>query len=149
MERDTARKVLDAAMGYSRRIEGSLGLVRQRCDENVFLSYRRFAGRIMGYLFTEIIKPIYDEHPELAPDWYKSKPDVNGKQQRMERSLRADLSLLMDEVDDGIAEMMKLVDQSCSTEETMRHRSAVDEIRAQVIDAKEYLKNIGVADEPQ
>jgi len=45
--------------------------------------------------------------------------------------------------------MMKLVDQSCSTEETMRHRSAVDEIRAQVIDAKEYLKNIGVADEPQ
>lgn len=149
MEREIARQTLTTALGYSRKIEESISRVKQRCDQSVFVSYRRFAARVMGYMLTEIIGPIYDEHPDLAPDWYKSKPDVDGKQQVMGKLMHQELTSLMDEVDDGVVQTTLLVDQFCPVDEARRYRRSVDEVRVYIDGVKEYLNNIGIKDDPQ
>jgi hypothetical protein len=40
--------------------------------------YRRAAGRVLGYLYTELLRPIFAQYPDLEPEPMKSDgiPDV-------------------------------------------------------------------------
>ncbi len=67
MDSETARLVKEALEECSRKIDGSISLVQGRCPEPEFQAYRKAAGRVMGYLFTDVLNPIYREHPELEP----------------------------------------------------------------------------------
>jgi hypothetical protein len=72
MEDRVAKEIADRAMAYSRALDQSMAEVRDRCPDDVFQEYRREAGRVVGYLFTEILAPIWDQYETLAPEWYKS-----------------------------------------------------------------------------
>lgn len=41
--------------------------IREKCSEEEFIKYRKGTGYVMGYLQTEFMNPIYEEHPELMP----------------------------------------------------------------------------------
>jgi len=72
MENKVAKGIADTAMAYSRALDESMVDVRDNCPDDVFQEYRREAGRVVGYLFTEILAPIWDEHETLAPEWYRN-----------------------------------------------------------------------------
>lgn len=36
-------------------------------SEEVFEEYRRIGGKIMGYLYFNILEPLYGEYPDLTP----------------------------------------------------------------------------------
>ena len=76
MQKNTAVETLAIAMNCSRRVDESVGLVKDTCDADELQAYGRFAGAAMASIFENVMAPIYDEHPDLAPDWYK---EMNAK----------------------------------------------------------------------
>ena len=71
MKHEIAHAMSDAVMDYSRRIDESIQHVMDGYSEETFRAYRKEAGRVAGYLFTEILVPIWNEHEDLAPPWYR------------------------------------------------------------------------------
>ncbi|WP_438031827.1 hypothetical protein [Sorangium sp. So ce204] len=72
MDRAIAEKILSAANECSRKIDESVGLLRKMGHNNEELAtYGKYAGKVMSGIFQNITAPIYEEHPDLAPDWYR------------------------------------------------------------------------------
>ena len=63
MERHIAKQVLSSLFDASRTINETLLLIQQECPEKEFVAYRTGAGLAMGHLYTEMIRPILQEHP--------------------------------------------------------------------------------------
>jgi hypothetical protein len=72
MKTEAAQKLISVSLDCSGKINDSISLVLNTCDETHFHSYRRLAGMAMGYLFTEILAPIYNSIPDLAPEWMRT-----------------------------------------------------------------------------
>lgn len=73
MEKPVAEKVLALIKEYSGKLDASVQMVKDTCTKQEFLDYRRAAGRIMGEMHIEILRPIFKEHPELEPEEWKPK----------------------------------------------------------------------------
>lgn len=67
MRKDIAAQVNALMLEYSAKLDQTVSLLREHCSDEEFQAYRRGIGRVMGYMFTEIMTPIYDEHPDLRP----------------------------------------------------------------------------------
>ncbi len=67
MRRDIAARVNDLMLEYSAKLNETVALLRESCSEDEFQVYRKGIGYVMGYMFTEIMTPIYNEHPDLKP----------------------------------------------------------------------------------
>jgi hypothetical protein len=72
MQREAAVKILALAHGCTAKSSQSLKIVMSSCDEDEYKAYRRFVGHIMAHIFLNILVPIYEEHKDLAPEWYKA-----------------------------------------------------------------------------
>ena len=72
MQREAAAKILAIAQECTTKSSQSLKIVMSSCDEDEYKAYRRFVGHIMANIFLNILVPIYEEHKDLAPDWYKA-----------------------------------------------------------------------------
>jgi hypothetical protein len=66
-EKELAKRMLDLMEAISAQVNESIREVQQQCTEEEFKAYRRGAGRVMGYAFTDVMAPIYQEHPDLKP----------------------------------------------------------------------------------
>ena len=53
------------------KLNESIRMVLETCDEEDFKIYRRAAGRVMGAILLEVINPLYDEHPSLKPPGFR------------------------------------------------------------------------------
>jgi hypothetical protein len=42
-------------------------MVMEQCSKEEYQAYRRAVGKVMGAMLTEIMDPIYREHPDLKP----------------------------------------------------------------------------------
>lgn len=66
----------------SAELNAQLARLRDQCSEEEFRRYRRSFGYVLGYMLTEILNPLYDEHPELKPEQlggtYRMPPFVSG-----------------------------------------------------------------------
>lgn len=71
MERHVAEKALADLFDASHKINTTLLLIQKECSKAEFRTYRAGAGKAMGYLYTEIIRPILQEHPDLEPEEMK------------------------------------------------------------------------------
>lgn len=71
MERNAAIKILKLADECSASVHESFILAKENCEEHEFEAYRQLVGQIMAHLFLSIMTPVYDEHHDLAPEWYK------------------------------------------------------------------------------
>ena len=72
MKRDVAEQIVSIVHKVTREMDASILLIQRECSEEEFIEYRRAAGRVMGYLFTDIVRPIFQEYPELMPEEMKS-----------------------------------------------------------------------------
>jgi hypothetical protein len=71
MNRDAAIEILNIAMDCSAKADGSVAAAQKHFGEAEFRDYRRLVGRVMANIFENIMVPIYEEHEDLKPDWYK------------------------------------------------------------------------------
>jgi hypothetical protein len=69
--RDLAKELNSVLQGVFRALDQSAALVRQR-SEKESAAYATAVGKIFMCIYSEILDPIYCEHPDLAPPhWEK------------------------------------------------------------------------------
>lgn len=62
-----AKEIVAVLDDCSARLNESIRLVQQKCGQEEFEAYRRAAGFVMGYIYTDVVAPIYKVHPHLEP----------------------------------------------------------------------------------
>jgi hypothetical protein len=68
MERATAIKLNKTLLDCYFKLHESIDVVRQHCGEDERKKYCRATGKVLGYLFLDVLEPIYREHPDLRPE---------------------------------------------------------------------------------
>lgn len=76
--KDVAIQVNKLILAHQAELSQSMDLVRSSCTDDEADVYRRALGNVLGYMLTEIIMPIHENHPELKPPELKSKSDKLG-----------------------------------------------------------------------
>ena len=71
MEKEVAREINTLMLDYFAKLNASVKLVQQRCNEEEFQRYRKVIGKIMGEMSVEVMMPLYREYPELEPEEFK------------------------------------------------------------------------------
>ncbi len=72
MKRELAERIVSMLHKVTMEIDETIAIVQKECTDEEFHEYRRAAGYAMGYLFTDIIRPIFQEYPELMPEEMRS-----------------------------------------------------------------------------
>lgn len=72
MKRDVAAQIVPIMHKVTMEVDATIAFVQRECTEEEFIAYRRAAGRALGYLFTDIVRPIFKEHPDLIPEEMKN-----------------------------------------------------------------------------
>lgn len=67
MKREVAEIINQLMLDYGKKLDDSVRLVMETCDQAEFEAYRNAVGQIMGTMLVDIMSPIYREHPELKP----------------------------------------------------------------------------------
>lgn len=64
----SARKVLEAALEASAVLDRALSELQPLLPDAEFAAVRKAVGQAMGEIHCELIRPLWKQHPELAPD---------------------------------------------------------------------------------
>lgn len=80
MERILANEILTTIQESSFLIDKTLGELKETCPQESFRACAKLLGYVMSEMFDTVMAPIYDEHPELAPDWYRDGPPRGRKE---------------------------------------------------------------------
>jgi hypothetical protein len=67
VQRSLAEETSLLAIRINADLNRHLLKLQSQLDVNEFDKYRRGFGQVMGALLTELVNPIYSEHPELKP----------------------------------------------------------------------------------
>jgi hypothetical protein len=67
VQRALAEETSLLAMRINADLNRNLLRLQSQLDAAEFSKYRRGFGQVMGALLTEIVNPIYSEHPDLKP----------------------------------------------------------------------------------
>jgi hypothetical protein len=67
MSRQVAKSILDVIVRHSAEQNALWMSISYKCTEEEFGQYRRMIGRSMGTMFVEIVSPIIERYPDLAP----------------------------------------------------------------------------------
>jgi hypothetical protein len=67
MDHATALRVRDIMLDASTKVNQSIQIVMDNCDESEFRSYRLAAGQLMGSIYLDILTPLFADHPDLTP----------------------------------------------------------------------------------
>lgn len=62
-----AKEINQLSLDYGAALNNSLEKVRAECSQQEFEKYRDAVGKVMGYMFFEIMSPLYEVHPKLKP----------------------------------------------------------------------------------
>jgi hypothetical protein len=74
MNREVASEVSTKLLEVQRQLNQTLLLIKENCEAEEFNRYRMAVANAMGTIFLELLNPIYEEHPHLAPpDYYLGK----------------------------------------------------------------------------
>ena len=60
-----AKEIAEVLLEVSGKLDESVARAQQACSDAEFQSYRRAVGHIMGELWDELLKPVYDLHPRF------------------------------------------------------------------------------------
>ncbi|MDC3962305.1 hypothetical protein [Polyangium jinanense] len=71
MEKSIANEILTALHESSYVVDKTLGELKGACPEEPFHACALLLGTVMSDMFDTVMAPIYDAHPDLAPDWYR------------------------------------------------------------------------------
>jgi hypothetical protein len=84
MNKTLAEQTSLLLLQVSAKLDAQLRILETQCAEEEFQVYLRGFGYVLGYMFTEIMTPIYTEHPELRPEQlggpYRIPPSTYGQE---------------------------------------------------------------------
>jgi hypothetical protein len=66
-QKTIAEQINNLMLEYGSKLDNSLALVKKECDEEDFLAYRNAVGKLLAMMLTEVMNPLYKEHPDLKP----------------------------------------------------------------------------------
>jgi hypothetical protein len=75
MKHDVAKQIVSTMHKVTMELDAAISFVQRECTEEEFVAFRRAAGRAMGYLFTDIVRPIFKDYPDLIPEEMKKGTD--------------------------------------------------------------------------
>jgi hypothetical protein len=67
MDRDLAEETSLLALRMSAQLDEHLLKIREQSSKAEFEKMRSGIGLVMGYLYTDIMEPIWNMHPDLRP----------------------------------------------------------------------------------
>ncbi len=67
-DKDIAKEVNNLMLEYQSKLSESVAIVRDNCNEKEVYDYRKAVGNILGNMITQVMNPIYKEHPDLKPE---------------------------------------------------------------------------------
>ena len=74
---EIARSIHDLMLEIIEKVNESIILVQDHCSDREFKSYRRAAAYVIGYAHADVVTPLYQAHPSLAPDKSCNAPLTN------------------------------------------------------------------------
>lgn len=95
MEKSIANDILKTLNESSSLIDQTLAELKNTCPPEYFRPCAKLLGRTMSDIFDHLMAPIYDEHQDLAPDWYRDgSPRAKPEIARLKLSSEAKYALL-------------------------------------------------------
>lgn len=67
LERAQAETLCAIVLALSTRVMDTLAWAKVGCSKREFSAYRPRAGYVVGYLYTELLRPLWHQHPDLEP----------------------------------------------------------------------------------
>jgi hypothetical protein len=68
MDRDAAEKLSAMTLEAYFKLHDAAALVHARCSGEERKEYIIGLGRALGYLYADVLTPLYKEYPDLKPD---------------------------------------------------------------------------------
>ncbi len=76
VDKTSASAAVEAVLQFAPRINESIRDLMMTGPSGPQLNeYRRAAGRVLGYLYTDILRPIFAQYPDLEPESMKDGGD--------------------------------------------------------------------------
>lgn len=67
MEKEIAKKILETSKKSTHEFNLLLREIKETCTEEEFKFFQKSIARVLGYMFFDIISPVYEEFPEYKP----------------------------------------------------------------------------------
>ncbi len=69
----TSQSVLNELESCSKILNDSLFIAQHgECDKDSYAEYKRLVGFSMGFIYTDMVRPIHKAHPDLEPEELKN-----------------------------------------------------------------------------
>lgn len=65
---NTARHVFQLILEANGKLDESIAVVLENCDEQTVQNYKRAVGAVMWEVWTQLVAPLASQHPELIPE---------------------------------------------------------------------------------
>ena len=135
MDKKIAEELLGISTNCTRDLNESIKAVRDKCDDETFKTYRGYCGKIMGYLFTEIIAPIQSEHAEFAPPGFEAMEVAELPTLKLTKVAQGELLETLNQIYIHIGAMADVVGERCGNVETALYRSRMHQVLVHVCEA--------------
>lgn len=129
-------------MECSRKTDESIRHVVNEASEEVAKAYKRVAGSIMGNLLTEVLAPIWIEHEELAPEWYRQSRSAKPSRPKIKKELRERLLATLDEVELSVKSTIPIAENACDEKSAARYQEGIDDIVDYIVIARSYVETL-------
>jgi len=73
MKYDLAKELNAKMLQHTHELNRFLLVIQDECAAEEFQHYRMAVGKILGYMFLDIMEPIYKEFPSLEPPEFKDE----------------------------------------------------------------------------
>jgi hypothetical protein len=94
MERSIANEILTTIQESERFIHNAIADLKGVLPEETWRACAKLVGSAMTDMLDYVMAPIYNEHPELSPDWYREGPPLKLEVQHLKISKEARQVLL-------------------------------------------------------
>ena len=135
MDKKIAEQIIAISRDCTRETNESIRLVMERCDQETFKIYRRYGGKVMGYLFTEIVAPAQSEHRELAPSDFEPMETVEMPCLSLTKELQDELIRLLNAQYTRINTIAEVVGDNCDPLEAAMYRGRIHQVLMHVSEA--------------
>jgi hypothetical protein len=148
MRRDSAEKINALAMDCARRLAASVIATKKDDGESIYFPYMFRASDIARALFVNILDPLWKEHIDLAPRWYREDAErrVRGDKPTIAPDTQLELLALMDELQQKLTATIDIAAGSTDEQGLIRFRQGVDQAVEAISTTREIVSAIQVQD---
>jgi hypothetical protein len=136
MKKETADTLCEIALRYTNFLDQSI--VQREGD----LAYRRVAGTLMGYLFTNLLMPVFAQYPELQPPEFADEATEGGLRRESASAAPVDLPILIEELDSDLDVVERLIQEDDTIQEKSHALMDLEEVNEHFGTFREFVTSV-------